>query len=101
MTLYMKRISEAVTAIGSMIAVVSVCCLDSPGAYGCFAGLVCILGGFIAGTGYAIKVLGEYRKAKHSFCRFLRQDRLDTDVECIEEQKNGTPDSLARTGAVE
>lgn len=79
-------LSNATIAIGLTIIALSACCLDSAGIYGYIAGAVCILGGLIAGTGCAIKALGERRKEERRdrFYSSRRVDRLDGDVEFIE-----------------
>ena len=59
----MKRLSELITAAGLGIAILGACCMDSPGLYGYAAGTVGILGGFVAGMGYAMMVLAECRKS--------------------------------------
>lgn len=51
----MKILSNSLIISGLAIAVLGACCMDSPGAYGYIAGAACILGGLIAGTGYAIR----------------------------------------------
>ena len=58
----MKRLSKVIIAIGAIIALLAVCCLDSPGVYGYFSGAVAILGGFIAGAGYALYMLADRRR---------------------------------------
>lgn len=78
----MKRLSEIITSVGLTIAVLGACCLDSPGIYGYAAGAVGILGGFVAGVGYAVRILGE-RREKDIFY-FHQRDRLTVDVEWIE-----------------
>lgn len=94
----MKIISNAATLIGLVIAILGACCLDSPGAYGYIAGAACIVGGIIAGTGYALRLRGERRERRLD--QFHQVDRLDGDAEWIEleevkrvrEKKNGTVD---------
>lgn len=58
----MKRFSKAIMAIGTMIALLAVCRLDSPGVYGYLAGAVAILGGFVVGVGYALRLLSERQR---------------------------------------
>lgn len=79
----MRVISKAVISIGLMIAVLGACCIDSTGLYGYVAGIICILGGFIAGTGYALWLLVEKRDVK-SIGEFHQTDRYDADLIFIE-----------------
>ena len=82
----MKVVSNIIIAIGAVISILSACCVDSPGAYGYAAGIACILGGFVAGAGYAVRMLDERRKEKRKayFYEIHRKDRLDADVEFID-----------------
>lgn len=77
----MKVLSNAAIPIGFAIAALGACCVDSPGAYGYIAGAACIVGGVIAGTGYALGLRGEQRE--RSLDQFRQVDRLDGDVEFI------------------
>lgn len=79
----MKVISKAAISIGSIIAVLGACCIDSDGLYGYAAGAICVLGGFIAGTGYALGLLAERREVK-SISEFRQKDRYDADLIFIE-----------------
>lgn len=58
----MKWLSKAIMAIGTIIALLAVCCLDSAGIYGYLAMLVAIAGGFIIGAGNGLLILAERRK---------------------------------------
>lgn len=49
----MKRIGKIVTAVGVVTALLAGCCLDSQDVYGYLAGVLCIIGGFLGGAGYA------------------------------------------------
>ena len=52
-----RRLSKIIMATGGIISMLAMCCLDSDGIYMYYAGAVCILGGFIAGAGYGLRVL--------------------------------------------
>ena len=58
----MRRLSKIIMATGGVISMLAMCCLDSDGVYMYYAGAVCILGGFIAGAGYGLRVLSERRR---------------------------------------
>ncbi len=58
----MDRLSKVIMTVGAIIALLAICCLDSPGAYGYLAGAVAILGGFIVGAGYGLGLLVERRR---------------------------------------
>ena len=58
----MDRLSKVIMTVGAIIALLAICCLDSPGAYGYLAGAVAILGGFIVGAGYCLELLAERRR---------------------------------------
>ena len=58
----MKRLSKVIMTIGTMIALLAACCIDSPGVYGYLAGAVAVLGGFIVGAGYGLGLLAERRR---------------------------------------
>ena len=60
----MKRIGKIVTAVGVVTALLAGCCLDSQDVYGCLAGALCIIGGFLGGAGYAICKLAERRRTE-------------------------------------
>lgn len=79
----MRVISKIAISIGLMIAALGACCIDSTGLYGYAAGVICILGGFIAGTGYAVELLVEKRDVK-SIGEFHQTDRYDADLIFIE-----------------
>lgn len=84
----MKRLSKIIMATGGIISMLAMCCLDSDGAYMYYAGVVCILGGFIAGAGYGLRVLLECRREMQIELLYFRQaDKLDGDMELIEEKK--------------
>ncbi len=82
----MKAISNTAIAAGMIIFILGACFADSPGAYGYAAMIVCMLGEFIAGAGYAVRLIGEHREEKRTGCFYgvQRKDRLDADVEFIE-----------------
>ena len=82
----MKVVSNIIIAIGAVISILSACCVDSPGVYGYAAGIACIFGGFIIGTGYAVRILGARKEEKRKayFYEIHRKDRLDADVEFID-----------------
>lgn len=84
----MDKLSTAIMVIGASIAILAMCCLDSEDVYMYYAGAVCILGGFIAGAGYGLKVLSERRRETRIELFYFRQaDRLDGDLELIEDKK--------------
>ena len=76
-----RRLSKIIMASGGIISMLAMCCLDSDGVYMYYAGVVCILGGFIAGAGYGLRVLSERRR--EMFC-FHQADKLDGDIELID-----------------
>ena len=84
----MKRLSKIIMATGGTISMLAMCCLDSDGVYMYYAALVCILGGFIAGAGYGLRVLSERRREIQieMFC-FYQADKLDEDMVLIEDKK--------------
>lgn len=84
----MRRLSKIIMATGGTISMLAMCCLDSDGVYMYYAGAVCILGGFIAGAGYGLRVLSEHRRKIQVdvFC-FHQADKLDGDMVLIEDKK--------------
>ncbi len=80
----MKRLSEAITAAGLGIVVLSACCMDSAGDYAYIAGAIGILGGFIAGIGYTVRVLTG--KQKGGILYFPLPEEPVADAEWIELQ---------------
>lgn len=83
-----RRLSKIIMATGGIISMLAMCCLDSDGAYMYYAGVVCILGGFIAGAGYGLRVLLECRREMQIELLYFRQaDKLDGDMELIEDKK--------------
>ena len=81
----MKRLSKIIMAIGGTISMLAMCCLDSDGVYMYYAGAVCILGGFIAGAGYGLRVLSERRREiQIEMFYFHQADKLDGDIELID-----------------
>lgn len=81
----MRRLSKIIMVTGGIISMLAMCCLDSDGIYMYYAGAVCILGGFIVGAGYGLRVLSERRKEMQieMFC-FHQADKLDGDMELID-----------------
>lgn len=77
----MDRLSKVIMIIGIVIALLAMCCIDSPGIYGYLAGGVAILGGFIAGVGYALGLLAERRRVYRLY--LVKVD--EPDVVWIEE----------------
>lgn len=81
----MKRLSKIIMATGGTISMLAMCCLDSDGVYMYYAALVCILGGFIAGAGYGLRVLSECRREMQIEMFYFHQaDKLDGDMELID-----------------
>ena len=82
----MKFISNTALAVGWIIFAVSACCIDSAGAYGYAAGVVCTIGLIIAGTGYVIRMFTERLEEQRvrDFYEMRGKDKLDADVEFIE-----------------
>lgn len=84
----MDKLSTAIMVIGVGIAILAMCCLDSEDIYMYYAGAVCILGGFVAGAGYGLKVLSERRReTRIELFYFHQTDMLDGDLELIEDKK--------------
>lgn len=83
----MKQLSEIITAIGFVVAVLGACCLDSPGIYGYAAGVVGILGGFVAGIGYAVRILAESRKSNMLYFPQLKEPVEDVTWIELEAEK--------------
>lgn len=80
----MDKLAKIIMAIGGGISLLAMCCLDSPGMYSYYAGAACILGGFIIGAGYGLRVLSEHRNEVRIDMIYFRQpDWLDADVELI------------------
>lgn len=79
-----RRLSKIIMATGGIISMLAMCCLDSDGIYMYYAGAVCILGGFIAGAGYGLRVLSECRREMQIEMFYFHQaDKLDGDMEFI------------------
>ena len=68
----LDKLSTVIMLIGASIAILAMCCLDSEGTYMYYAGAVCILGGFVAGAGYGLRVLSERRKREEEMERMVR-----------------------------
>ena len=80
----LDKLSKIIMTIGGGISLVAMCCLDSPGMYSYYAGAACILGGFVIGAGYGVRVLSERRREIRIDMIYFRQpDWLDADVELI------------------
>ncbi|EEV00685.1 hypothetical protein ROSINTL182_07476 [Roseburia intestinalis L1-82] len=80
-----RRLSKIIMATGGTISMLAMCCLDSDGLYMYYAGAVCILGGFIAGAGYGLRVLSERRREMQIEMFYFHQaDKLDGDIELID-----------------
>ena len=77
----MRKLSKAIMEIGGTISVLAMCCLDSNGVYMYYAGLVCILGGFITGAGYGLKVLSERHRRKTEIFFIRQMDRRPGQIE--------------------
>lgn len=75
----MKQLANTAIIIGLITTALGACCVDSPGAYSYIAGAACIVGGIIAGAGYAARSRRDY-----GLGQFHQADRLDGDVEFIE-----------------
>lgn len=81
----MKPLSKAMITSGTIIALLSACCIDSDGIYGYAAGISCMLGLIIIITGFSVglkNILTEEIRIK-DFYNTKRKDRLDTDVEFL------------------
>ena len=88
----LDKLSKIIMAIGGGISLVAMCCLDSPGMYSYYAGAACILGGFVIGAGYGLRVLSERRNEVRIDMIYFRQpDWLDADVELIDLDKKIAP----------
>lgn len=81
----MKIISDILTAAGLLIFTVSASCVDSPGLYGCAAGIACAAGGILACAGYIVsgREAQRNKQRKAGFYTAGRRDRLNADVEII------------------
>lgn len=83
-----RRLSKIIMATGGTISMLAMCCLDSDGVYMYYAGAFCILGGFIAGAGYGLRVLSERRREIQIDVFYFHQaDKLDGDMMLIENKK--------------
>lgn len=78
----MKFISNTAMAAGAIIAVLAMCCMDSPGTNSYYAGAIVIIGWIITGSGYLIKRLND--RKKHDLYYFRQKDKLDGDLEIID-----------------
>lgn len=81
----MRRLSKIIMVTGGIISMLAMCCLDSDGIYMYYAGAVYILGGFIAGAGYGLRVLSEHRREIQIDVFYFHQaDKLDRDMVLID-----------------
>ena len=81
----MDKLSKIIMAVGGIISATAMCCLDSEGVYMYYAGAVCIMGGFVIGAGYGLKVLSEHRRKTRIELFYFRQ--VEPGRELIEDKK--------------
>lgn len=83
----LDKLSTVIMLIGAGIATLAMCCLDSEDVYMYYAGAVCILGGFVAGAGYGLRVLSERRRKTRIELFYFHQTDWLGDLEMIEDKK--------------
>lgn len=81
----MTLIHNITIAAGMLISAFCVCCIDSPGMYGCAAGIACAAGGIIAGIGYIAgqREVRRRNQREAGFYEARRRDKLDADIKII------------------
>ena len=83
----LKKLSELILGTGVIIAVLGGCCIDSPEPYGTMALMVVVIGGAVAGLGYALMIYESTKKKDLS--DFHQKDKLDGDITYISYDSNG------------
>lgn len=84
----LDKLAKVIMTVGGIVSAAAMCCLDSEGVYMYYAGAVCIMGGFVIGAGYGLKVLSERRRETSIELFYFRQtDKPDSNLGLIEDKK--------------